>query len=80
MYHGKMYIIRLQRHFFKLAANERSDSTFLLTLKFCAPGGCLPLPRGYIYVFNHEKNYIKSDFKDIFLNLQQMNEATIHFC
>ena len=44
------------------------------------PGGCLPLPRGYIHVLNHEKNCIKSDFKDIFLNLQQMNEVTRHFC
>ena len=30
------------------------------------PWGCLPLPRGYIQVLNHEKNCIKSDFKDIF--------------
>ena len=44
------------------------------------PWGCLPLPRGYIHVLNHEKNCTKSDFKDIFfLNLQQMNEVTRHF-
>ena len=33
---------------------------------FVPRGGCLPLPRGYIYVLNHEKHCIKSDFKDIF--------------
>ena len=27
------------------------------------------LPRGYIHVLNHEKNRIKSDFKDIFFKL-----------
>ena len=32
-------------------------------IKTLSPGGCLPLPRGYI---NHEKNCIKSDFKGIF--------------
>ena len=29
----------------------------------------LSLPRGYIHVLSHEKNCIKSDFKDIFLKL-----------
>ena len=44
------------------------------------PWGCLSLPRGYIPVLNHEKKKcIKSDFKDIFLNMQQMNEVTRHF-
>ena len=33
-----------------------------------------------MHVLNCEKNCIKSDFKDIFLNLQQMNEVTRHFC
>ena len=26
-----------------------------------SPGGCLPLPRGYIHLLNHEKMYIKSE-------------------
>ena len=46
----KLYKIRLQRiFFFKLATNERSDKTFLLTVKF-VPGDSLPLPRGYMDV------------------------------
>ena len=49
-------------------------------IKTLSPGGCRPLPPGYIHVLNHEKNCIKSDFKEIFLNLQQMNEVTRHFC
>ena len=37
-------------------------------IKTLSPGGCLPLPRGYMYihVLNHKKNCIKSDFKEIF--------------
>ena len=31
--------------------------------------GCMPLPRGYIHVLNHEKKYIKSDFQEISLKL-----------
>ena len=47
----------------KVATDDRSDKTFLLTSKLC------PLPRGYVHVLNHEKNYIKSDFKEISLKL-----------
>ena len=39
-------------------------------IKTLSPGGCLPLPRGYIHV--HVKNHkkcIKSDFKEIFFKL-----------
>ena len=64
----------------KLATDDRSDKTFLLTSKLCPLGAVCPLPRGYVHVFSHEKNCIKSDFKDIFLNLQQMNEVIRHFC
>ena len=53
----------------KLATDDRSDKKFLLTSKFCPLGAVCPLPRGYIHVLNHEKNCIKSDFKDIFLKL-----------
>ena len=61
-------------------------SDFKVVRPFCwhqhfSPEGCLSLPRGCIHVLNHETNCIKSDFKDIFyLNLQQMNELTRHFC
>ena len=34
-----------------------------------SPRGCLPLPRGYIHVKNHDKKGIKSDFEDIFFKL-----------
>ena len=45
-----------------------------VTRSFCwhqnfVPWGCMPLPRGYIHVLNHEKECIKSDFKDIFFKL-----------
>ena len=53
----------------KLATDDRSDKTFLLTSKLCPLGAACPLPRGYVHVLNHEKNYIKSDFKEISLKL-----------
>ena len=53
----------------KLATDDRSDKKFLLTSKLCPLGAVCPLPRGYIHVLNHEKKYIKSDFKEISLKL-----------
>ena len=53
----------------KLATDDRSDKKFLLTSKLCPPRAVCPLPRGYIHVLNHEKNCIKSDFKEISLKL-----------
>ena len=53
----------------KLATDDRSDKKFLLTSKLYPLGTVCPLPRGYIYVLNHEKNCIKSDFKEISLKL-----------
>ena len=53
----------------KLATVDRSDKKFLLTSKFCPLGAVCPLPQGYIHVLNHEKNCIKSDFKEISLKL-----------
>ena len=53
----------------KLATNDRSDKKFLLTSKLCPFGPVCPLPWGYIHVLNHEKNCMKSDFKDIVLKL-----------
>ena len=54
---------------FKLATDDRSDKKFLLTSKLCLLGAVDPLPRGYIHVLNHEKNCIKSDFKEISFKL-----------
>ena len=53
----------------KLATDDRSDKKFLLTSKLCPLGAVCYLPRGYIHVLNHEKNRIKSDFKEISLKL-----------
>ena len=53
----------------KLATDDRSDKKFLLTSTLCPLGAVCPLPRGYIHVLNHEKNCIKSDFKEISLKL-----------
>ena len=62
----------------KLATNDRSDKKFLLTSKLCPMGAVCPLPWGYIHVLNHEKNCIKSDFKDNFLKLatNERNDKT----
>ena len=66
----------------KLATDDWSDKKFLLTSKLCPLRAVCPLPWGYIHVFNHEKNCIKSEwFQRHFLwNLQQMNEVTRHLC
>ena len=66
----------------KQATDDRSDKKFLLTSKLCPVGAVCSLLRGYIHILNHwkKKESIKSDFKDIFWNLQQMNEVTRHFC
>ena len=53
----------------KITTDDRSDKKFLLTSKLCLMGAVCPLPWGYIHVLNHEKNCIKSDFKEIFLKL-----------
>ena len=53
----------------KLATDDLSDKKFLLTSKLCALGAVCSLSQGYIYVLNHEKKCIKSDFKEISLKL-----------
>ena len=53
----------------KLATDDQSDKKFLLTSKLCPLGAVCHLPRGYEHVLNHEKNCIKSDFKEISLKL-----------
>ena len=59
----------------KLATDDRSDKKFLLTSIFCPLKAVCPLPRSYIYVLNHEKNCIKSDFKEIFLKLATNDQS-----
>ena len=61
-----------------LASDDRSDKKLLLTSKLCPLGAVCSLPWGY--VLNHEKNCKKSDFKEIFWNLQQMGEVIRLFC
>ena len=39
-------------------------------IKILSPGAICPLPPGYIHVLNHEKNCIKSDFKETPLKLE----------
>ena len=39
----------------KLATDDPSDMTFLLTSKLCPLGTVCPKPRDYIHVLNHEK-------------------------
>ena len=53
----------------KLATDDRSDKKFLLTSKLCLLGAVCPMPRGHMHVLNHEKNCLKSDSKEISLNL-----------
>ena len=53
----------------KLATDDRIDKKFLLTSTLCPLGAVCPLPHGYIHVKNHEKNCIKSNFKEISLKL-----------
>ena len=59
----------------KLATDDRSDKKFLLTSKLCPLGAVCPLPWGYIHVLNHEKNCIKSDFKEISLKAKAIHPA-----
>ena len=44
----------------KLTTEDRSDKQFLLTSK------CMPLPRGYIHVLDHEKMYKIRLQRDLF--------------
>ena len=53
----------------KLATDDQSDKKFLLTSKLRLLVSVCSLPRGYIHVLNHEKNCMKSDFKEISLKL-----------
>ena len=63
----------------KLATNGKSDKAFLLKSKFCPPGGCLSLGL-YTCIKSWKKKCKNPTSKRFFLNLQQMNELTRHFC
>ena len=61
---GKCIKIRLQRDFFKLVPNDRSDKRFLLTSKSFPLG----VTHDYIHLLNHEKMCIKSEVEEISFN------------
>ena len=63
----KLYKIRLQRGFFETCNKWPKWQDVPVDIKISFPRGGQPLPRGYIHVQNHERNCIKSDFKEIFL-------------
>ena len=63
--------------FLKLATNEGSDKTFLLTSKLCPLGAICPCP-GAIYMCKIKKQIRLQ--RDFFLNLQQMTEVTRCSC
>ena len=50
-----------------LATYGQREKAFLLSSKFCPQWIVCPC-LGYIHMVKHEKMYIKSDFKAIFLN------------
>ena len=54
----------------KLATDVRSDKKFLLISTLCPLGAVCPMPLGYIHVLNHDKKWIKTDFKEISLKLE----------
>ena len=68
----KLYKIRLQRHFFKTCNKWMKWQDISVDIKTLSPGGCLPLLMN-IYC-------IKSDFKEIFWNLQHITEVTRGSC
>ena len=53
----------------KLATDDRSDKTFLLTSKLCPLGAVCPPAPGLCTCIKSWKKYIKSDFKEISLKL-----------
>ena len=65
----KLYKIRLQRDFFETCNKWPKWQDVPVDIKISSPRCCQPLPRGYIHVQNHEKNCIKSDFKEFFFKL-----------
>ena len=59
-----MYKIKLQRDFFETCNKWPKWQNVPVDIKILSPGGCQPLPRGYI---QYEKMCIKSDFEFMYL-------------
>ena len=55
-------------YYLKLATDDEVTRSFCWHQNF-VPWGLYAMPRCYIHVLNHEKNCIKSDFKEISLKL-----------
>ena len=55
----KMYKIRLWKHCFETCNKWMKWQDISVDIKTLSPGGCLPLPRVYIHVLNHEKKMYK---------------------
>ena len=75
-----VYKIRFRRGHFETCNIWAKRKGLSVVIKFLSPMDCLTLP-GAIYIWwNMKKMYIKSDFKAIFLNLQQMGKVIRAFC
>ena len=74
-----LYKIRLQRDVFETCNKWPKWQDVPDDIKILFPRGCQPLPRGYIHAKNHEKKIIKSDFKEIFLNLVAHDQSDKRF-
>ena len=75
-----VYKIRFRRDHFEtcnICAKRKGLST---VIKILSPMDCLPLPGAMYIWWNMKKMYIKSDFKAIFLNLQQMGKVISAVC
>ena len=57
------------RLWFEISNRWPKWQDFSVDINTLSPGCVCPLPRGYIHVLYHEKNCIKSDFKEISLKL-----------
>ena len=77
-----MYKIRLQSYFFETCNKWAEWQCLSVDIRILSTNDCLPLPWGYMYIHveKHLKMYIKSEFKEIFWNLQQMVEVVRAFC
>ena len=65
----KFYKISFNEIILKLATNDQSDKMFLLISNFVPKGLSAPAMGLYTCMKSWKKNYIKSDFKEIFLKL-----------
>ena len=64
----------------KFAPYGQREKTFLLSSKFCPQWIVCPCLGLYTYGETWKKVFIKSDFKAIILNLQQMGKVIRAFC